>query len=115
MNDSEIRELLDSRSEAIRKKKIDDLMSHYSSDIVYFDVVPRLQYVGSAALRQRFVEWFDGYQGGIGQEIHDLNIWGSTDIAVASALIRSSGSLKNGREVGRWVRTTSCCHRSNDS
>jgi ketosteroid isomerase-like protein len=112
MKDSVIRELLDSRSHAIWIKDIDDLMSHYSPDIVYFDVVPPLQYVGSAALRRRFLEWFDGYKGGIGQEIRDVNVWGSGDIAVASALIRSGGTLKNGHEVGRWVRATSCCHRS---
>lgn len=75
MKDSEIRKLLDSRSEAIRIKDIDRLMLHYSPGIIYFDVVPPLQYVGSAALRDRFLEWFDGYEGGIGQEIRDLNIW----------------------------------------
>ena len=38
---SEISALLDSQSEAIRIKDIDRLMSLYSPDIVYFDVVPR--------------------------------------------------------------------------
>jgi ketosteroid isomerase-like protein len=115
MKDAEIKRLLDSRSTAVRIKDIDRLMSHYASDIIYFDVVPPLQYVGSAALRARFLEWFDGYEGGIGQEIHDLNTWVSGDIGAASALVRSSGTLRNGREVGRWVRTTSCCQRSNDA
>ncbi len=48
---SEVRVLLISQSEAIRAKDIDRLMSLYSPDIVYFDVVPPLQFVGSAALR----------------------------------------------------------------
>jgi ketosteroid isomerase-like protein len=115
MKDSEIRKFIDSRSEAVRIKDIGGLMSHYSPDIVYFDVVPPLQYVGSAALRKRFLEWFDGYEGAIGQEVRDVNIWSSGDIAVAATLIRSSGTLKNGHEVGRWVRATSCCYRSNDT
>jgi ketosteroid isomerase-like protein len=113
MTQSEVRTLLDSRSEAIWIKDIDQLMSHYSPDIIYFDLVPPLQYVGSAALRGRFLEWFDGYKGGIGQEIRDLNIVASGHIAVASMLIRSGGTLKNGQEVGLWVRATSCCQRSN--
>ena len=29
-----------------------------------------------------------------------------------SMLIRASGTLKNGREVGYWVRATDCCRRS---
>lgn len=109
---SEVRALLDSRSEAIRMKDIDRLMSFYSPDIVYFDVVPPLQYAGSAALRVRFLHWFDGYTDSIGQDIRDLNILASGDVAATSMLIRSGGTLKNGREVGLWVRATSCCQRS---
>jgi ketosteroid isomerase-like protein len=110
---SEVRALLDSRSEAIQLKDIDRLMSLYSPDIVYFDLVPGLQYTGSAALRGRFFHWFDGYKGSIGQEIRDLNILASGDIAVAYMLIRASGTLKSGHEVGFWVRATTCCQRSN--
>jgi ketosteroid isomerase-like protein len=110
---SEVRALLDSRSEAIRMKDIDRLMSLYSPDIIYFDVVPPLQYCGSAALRGRFLHWFDGYEGTIGQDIHDLTMWASGDIAVASMLVRSGGTLKNGHEVGLWVRATDSCQRLN--
>jgi ketosteroid isomerase-like protein len=112
---SEVRALLDSRSEAIRIKDLDQLMSFYSPEIVYFDLVPGLQYTGSAALRPRFLEWFDGYEGPIGQEIRDLNILASGDIAVAYMLIRASGALKAGPEVGYWVRATSAFKRSNHS
>jgi ketosteroid isomerase-like protein len=112
--ESEVRALLDSRSEAVWIKDIDRLMSFYSRDIVYFDVVPGLQYKGSAALRPRFLEWFDAFQGSIGQEMSDLNITASGDVAVAHMLIRASGTLKAGREVGYWVRTTSSFQRSDD-
>jgi ketosteroid isomerase-like protein len=111
---SEIRALLDSRSEAVALKDVDRLMSFYSSDITYFDIVPGLQYVGSAALRPRFLQWFDAFEGSIGQEIRDLNILAGGDIAVAYMLIRASGTLKDGREVRYWVRATSCCRWSND-
>ena len=109
---SEIRALLDSRSEAVRTKDIDRLMSFYSPDIVYFDLVPGLQYTGSAALRPRFLEWFEGFKS-FDQEIRDLNISASGDIAVAYMLSRADVTLTNGQEVGYWVRVTSCCQRSN--
>ena len=109
---SEVETLFDRQSEAIRMKDLDRLMSLYSPDVVYFDVVPPLQYVGSTALRERFLKWFDGYQGSIGMEVRDLNILASGDIAVAHWFSRASGTLKNGREVGSWVRATSCCQRS---
>jgi ketosteroid isomerase-like protein len=111
--ESEVRALFDSQFEAIRAKDLDRLMAVYSPDIVYFDAVPPLQYAGSAAVRGRFSEWFDGYQGPIGMEMRDLNISTSGEIAVAHWLSRASGTLRNGREVGSWVRATSCCQRSN--
>jgi ketosteroid isomerase-like protein len=110
---SEVRALLGDRSEAIRKKDIDRLMSFYSPDIVYFDLVPGLQYTGSAVLRPRFLQWFDGFNGSIGQKFRDLDILASGDIAVAYMLIRASGTLKTGSRCGYWIRATSCCQRSN--
>jgi ketosteroid isomerase-like protein len=109
---SEVGTLFDSQSEAIRMKDLDRLMSFYSPDIIYFDVVPPLQYVGSAALRGRFAQWFNGYQGLIDLQVRDLTIWASEGAAVACWISRAGGTLKNGHEVGSWVRATSCCHRS---
>lgn len=111
---SEVKALFDSRSEAFRLKDIDRVMSLYSPDIVYFDLVPPLRYTGSAALRARFSDWFERWTSPIGQEIRDLNISANADIAAAHMLIRTSGTLKNGQAVGYWVRTTNCCRRSND-
>jgi ketosteroid isomerase-like protein len=110
----EVRALLDRQSEAIRTKDVDRLISLYSPDIVYYDVVPPLQYVGSAALRGRFMDWFNGYDSSIGFDIRHLHIVSSGDVAVAYWLSRARGTLKNGQEVGSWVRATSCCQRSND-
>jgi ketosteroid isomerase-like protein len=113
--ESEIEALLDSRSEAIRIKDVDRLLSFYAPDVVYFDIPPPLQYVGSEALRGRFLHWFESYEGPIRQEIHDLTVLAGGDVAVTSMLIRSGGTLKNGQEVSLWVRATSSFHRSNDS
>jgi ketosteroid isomerase-like protein len=59
------------------------------------------------------LQWFDAWKGSIGMEIRDLNILASGDTAVAYMLNRTSGTLKNGRDVGHWVRATVCCQRSN--
>jgi ketosteroid isomerase-like protein len=111
---SEVRALLDSRSDAVRQKDIDRLMSLYSPDIVYFDVVPPLSYEGSTALRGRFLDWFDRWQGAIGQELENVDISASGDLAAAYMLIRTSGTLKTEREVGYWVRLTNSFRRSDD-
>jgi ketosteroid isomerase-like protein len=105
--ESEVKALLDSQFEAMRRKDIDQLMSLYSADIVYFDLVPPLQYVGSAALRRRFLEWFDNWRTSIGMEIRNLNIVAGGDIAAAHMLLRASGTLKNGhrRSNDGWLIT----------
>ena len=108
----EVSALLDRWSEAIRLKDIDRLMDLYAPDIVYFDVVPPLHYTGLAAVRKNFLRWFDAWQSAIGVEIRDLTILTSGDVAVASMLHRTSGTLKNGREVGYWLRATVCCQQS---
>jgi ketosteroid isomerase-like protein len=110
---SEIKALLDSRFAGIRARDIERLMAVYSADIVYFDLVPPLQYAGSAALRARFLDWFGRWNTSIGQELREVNIVESGDVAWAHMLIRTSGTLKNGHEVGYWVRTTNGFRRSN--
>jgi ketosteroid isomerase-like protein len=109
---AEIRAVLDNWAAAIRAKDIDRLMSVYSPSIVYFDVVPPLQVKGADAVRRNFLRWFDSWTSAIGQEIRDLSISESGDVAAAYMLIRASGTLKNGREVGYWVRASVCCQRS---
>ena len=105
--ESTIASLLNERSRAIHDKAIDRLLAFYSVDIVYFDVVPPLQYVGADALRARFLDWFARWQGPIGQQIEDLRVTASADVAVAHMLIRAGGTLVDGAEVGYWVRSTS--------
>ncbi len=112
---AEVRTLLDSWSGAIRAKDIDRLMSLYSPDVVYFDVVPPLQLAGSAAIHRNFLRWFESWESSIGVEIRDVNIVVSGDVAAAFMLHRTSGTLKDGRDVGYWVRATVCCQRSNQT
>ncbi|MFI7441921.1 YybH family protein [Nonomuraea indica] len=114
-HDAEVRALLDSRVEACRAKDIDRLMSHYSPDIVYDDVVPPLQFAGLDEVRGNFVRWFDEYEGPIGLETHHLTLVTSGDVAYAHMLHLDSGTRKNGLQTAIWVRSTVCCRRSGDT
>ena len=110
----ELTALFANRSEAIRTKDLERLMALYAPDIVYFDLVPPLQYAGSATLRDRFAHWFDGWASAIRQEARDVTIVAGGDVAAAHMLIRAGGTLKTGREVGYWVRASNVCRRSGD-
>ena len=109
--ESELKALLNLRSAAIGAKDLDRLMSVYSPEIVYFDIVPPLRYAGATALRARFADWFERWESAIGQQTHDVNILASGDVAIAHMLIYASGTLKTGRQVGYWVRVSNGCRR----
>lgn len=108
---SEVGKLLDIRVEASRAKDIDRLMSLYSPDSVYFDVVPPLQFAGAAAIRRNFLRWFAEYEGPIGLETSDLDVLVGGDVAFAHMLHRHSGKRKNGDDSAIWLRSTVCCRR----
>jgi ketosteroid isomerase-like protein len=108
---SEMRALLGRQADAMRRKDIDQLMSLYSPGVAYFDTVSPLQYAGAAALRERFLRWFDGWEGLFEMDIRDVHVLASADIAVAYRFSRARGTLKNGQRAESWVRATSCCQR----
>jgi len=54
---SEVRALLDSWSHAIRMKDIDQLMSLYSPDVVYFDCVNRTDFGGDSIPWRKMESW----------------------------------------------------------
>jgi ketosteroid isomerase-like protein len=115
-SESEIRELLERRTDAQQSKDIDRLLSFYSPDIVYYDAVPPLRFAGAEEVRRNFLRWFDGYKGPISLETHDLTIVASEDAAFANMLHLDSGERKGlaAPLSSIWVRETVCLRRSND-
>jgi ketosteroid isomerase-like protein len=111
---SDIRDVLDSWINACQAKDIDRLMSLYAADIVYFDVVPPLQFTGPDQVRRNFLRWFDEYDGPIGLEVRDLSVVESADVAFANMVVLDSGTRNNGIEGTVPVRATVCLRRSSD-
>ncbi|UBU17953.1 YybH family protein [Nonomuraea gerenzanensis] len=109
---TELQALLDSRADACQKKDVDQLMSCYSPDVVYYDVVPPLQFTGADQVRRNFVRWFGEYDGPIALETHDLSIAADADVAFVHMLHLDTGTLKDGSERSVWVRSTVGCRRS---
>jgi ketosteroid isomerase-like protein len=113
-SNSEIQALLDNRVAACQAKDIDRLMSLYSPDIVYYDVVPPLRFTGPDEVRRNFLRWFDEYDGPIGLETQELDVAVCGDLAFARMLHLDSGTRKQGVPEGAvWLRSTVCCRRSN--
>jgi ketosteroid isomerase-like protein len=104
----EIKRVIEGFVEAFRAKDLDGVMSMYAPEVVTFDVVPPLQYVGAAALRKRWEEVFSLLPGSIGYEIADLSIAVGEDMAFTHYFTRTSATLSTGQKIGNWLRCTAC-------
>ncbi len=112
-NEAAIRELIDNYAKAVRAKDIDGVMSVYDPEIVAFDVVPPLQYLGAEAFRKPWQEVFDRYQSPIHYEVRDLSTIAGDDLAFSHSLNRISGTMKNGQKIDLWLRWTACYVKTN--
>jgi ketosteroid isomerase-like protein len=104
----EIKRAIEGLVEALRAKDIDGVMSIYAPDLVSFDIVPPLQYVGADAYRKQWQEVFSSFPGPIDYEIVDLSITVSDDVAFTHSFNRLSGTMNNGQKIGNWLRWTAC-------
>jgi len=107
-DDTEIRRLIGAGTSSLRDKNIEGVMALYAQDVVTFDIVPPLRYVGADALRKLWEQVFASVQGPIGYEVHDLNITVGDDVAFSHSLNRISGTMKDGQKTEVWLRWTAC-------
>ena len=112
-DEAAIQGLIDDGIRSIRDKNIEGVMSLYAQEVVSFDIVPPLRYVGADAFRNVWEEVFSSFQGPIGYEIHDLNITVGDDVAFTHSLNRISGTMNNELKTDLWLRWTACFRKIN--
>src|SRR5215469_4873063 len=112
-DETAIKRVIEGGVNAVRNKDIGGVMSLYAPEVVSFDIVPPLRYVGADAFRNVWEEVFSSFQGPIGYELHDLSITVGDDVAFAYSLNRISGTLNTGQKTDLWLRSTVCFRKSN--
>jgi uncharacterized protein (TIGR02246 family) len=112
-DETEIQRLLADGIRSLRDKNIEGVMSLYAQDVVTFDILPPLRYLGADALRKLWEEVFLVYQGPIDYELHDLSITVGDDVAFSYSLNRISGTMNNGLKTDLWLRWTACWRKIN--
>jgi hypothetical protein len=70
----EIRGWIDHWRKAVSAKDVDRVMELYTEDVVAYDVVPPLQYVGKAAYRADWQQFFYQYESDLHVETRDLHV-----------------------------------------
>ena len=102
-----IRECIESWTKALYAKDVDGVMSHYTPDILAFDLAPPLQH-SAAEYRRGFAEWFKTWDGPIACEVRDLHIRVGGDVAWTRSLNHLSGKRTDGDKTDIWIRATLC-------
>ena len=112
-DETAIKRVIEGGVNAVRNKDIRGVMSLYAPEVVSFDIVPPLRYVGADAFRKVWEEVFSVFQGPIDYEVHDLNITVGDDVAFGHSLNRLSGTLNTGQKTNLWLRWTACFRKIN--
>jgi len=106
-DEAAIKRAIEGYAEAICAKDLDGIVSIYTPDLVSFDVVPPLQYVGAETFRNHWEEIFSSLPGPINYEIADLSITVGDKVAFTHSFIRLSATLPHwaaDRELGALDR-----------
>ncbi|MEV4132933.1 nuclear transport factor 2 family protein [Dactylosporangium sp. NPDC049742] len=113
-SEQQIRALLETRTRAFARRDAATAATGYADDLVLYDAVGPLVRRGEDPA-DRLERWVASYRTGIGHEIRDLEITAGADLAFCHFLVRISGTMRDGAEVGMWVRATSCLRRRGDA
>lgn len=108
---TEIREVLESWQHAVLSADLPSILSHYSADIVSFDAIKALQFIGRDAYAEHWKYCMGLSQGGMIFEIHELDITASSNIAFARYLCRCGCVQESGEEQMGWMRGTVCLRK----
>ena len=111
MAEALIRQRIEELATALRAKDIDGVMSLFAPDLVSFDIVPPLRYVGADNKRRAWQEAFAIYTGPFDYEFHDLNVTTEGELAFVHSLNHVTATLASGHVTDMWLRWTACFRR----
>jgi len=106
LDETAIRDLVESWAGAVRAKDFDRILAHHSADILMFDVPPPLASKGIDAYRQTWDLFFAWSDEPVVFEIQDMEITAGSDVAFVAALMRCAGTEKSGEKLKLDFRLT---------
>jgi uncharacterized protein (TIGR02246 family) len=105
-SESEIRQFLADWDHAFQSKNVEAMSALYAPDVIAYDIIPPLQYIGKEAYMKDFQQFFASLQGQPIVEERDVHIVVSGNLADVFYLQHIGGSTVKGDKVGGWVRAT---------
>lgn len=103
--DPAIQRLLDGWLEAVQAGDVEAIVRHYSDDVLAFDAVAQLQFVGREAYAQHWRTCLQACQQ-TRFERHHLAVEQGGDVAFGHYLSYCGGKDEKGEEKASWARVT---------
>ena len=111
MAEALIRQRVEDWLKALNAKDIDGVMSLFAPNLVSFDIVPPLRYVGAENKRRAWQEAFATFSGPFAYELHELNVTTEGELAFVHSLNHVTATLASAQITDFWVRWTACLRR----
>jgi len=112
-NEAELRQRIETLAQAIRDKNVNEVMTHYTPDIVVYDLMPPLDVHSADSYRKNFERWFASMQGPIDYQIQDLRVSLSESHAFSHWVGHITGTRTSGETADYRVRATACFQKAN--
>ena len=106
-DEAAIRTLIEERTGAMRDKDAARAVAMLAEDIVAFELAPPLA-LGPDSARDEagLAAWLSGWEGSVEIVIRDLHVEAYGSVGWSRSLNRLRGTLKDGRTVDMWMRST---------
>lgn len=104
--EEQIRALLDAQAASIRSRDVEGAAAHYSHDVVLFDLIDPLHYVGHGSLRKRLEHWFASFRGMLDFKQLEIEVTASDTVAFCHCINQLSAEKTDGKHLDmRWRST----------
>jgi uncharacterized protein (TIGR02246 family) len=105
-DEAAIRTLVENWARAVRARDSDGILANHSADMLMFDVPPPLESKGIEAYRKTWDLFFSWSDDPVVFEFNSMDITAGDDVAFVTALMRCSGTEKNGEKIALEFRLT---------
>jgi PhnB protein len=105
-DEAQLRAIVEDYGEGLRTKDVERCVSHYTDDVVQFNLAPPLEFRGKETVKKNLGEWFNTFSGPIEFDTEKLELSTGTDTAFAYCFNRIGGTKKTGPSKEHWVRVT---------
>lgn len=113
-NEAQIRQLIAAQQRAICTKNLEQIMSHYASEVIVFDVKLPFQTKGKKPFRQVWKTSLPCMPASSGTETWDLSINVSGGLGLAHWISRFTGIDPDHPAAQMWLRVTAGYQRYED-